>query len=173
LAFAWKDVLRILDKTGMQTIQEFDDRFRGTQSLFNWIQDLESELWNAGLEDRQFLTARIALCEEGFYGVTLSSRLLQENCERHAFPYRITGRGTDGWVAGALEHGFHFSGWRGVPYVYVTAVDLLVPSVERVTFPLAVVTYLFLPPISPGLQRSPKHRGGRHDVVKIMTSADS
>jgi hypothetical protein len=22
-------------------------------------------LWNAGLEDRQFLTARIALCEEG------------------------------------------------------------------------------------------------------------
>ncbi len=49
----------------MQSIQEFDERFGGSQSLFNWIQDLEDELWNAGLEDRQFLTARIALCEEG------------------------------------------------------------------------------------------------------------
>jgi hypothetical protein len=62
---AWSDVVHILDKAGMQSIQEFDERFGGSQSLFNWIQDLESELWNAGLEDRQFLTARIALCEEG------------------------------------------------------------------------------------------------------------
>jgi hypothetical protein len=33
--------------------------------LFDWIRDLEDALWNAGLEDRQFLTARIAVCEEG------------------------------------------------------------------------------------------------------------
>jgi len=45
---AWSDVLRILDKAGMQSIQEFDDRFRGSQSLFNWMQDLEGELWNGG-----------------------------------------------------------------------------------------------------------------------------
>jgi hypothetical protein len=62
---AWSDVLHLLDKAGMQSIKEFDDRFGGTQSLFNWIQDLETELWNAGLRDRQFLTARIKLCEEG------------------------------------------------------------------------------------------------------------
>jgi tetratricopeptide (TPR) repeat protein len=62
---AWSDVQSILDKAGMRSIQEFDERFGGSQSLFNWIQDLEDELWNAGLEDRQFLTARIALCEEG------------------------------------------------------------------------------------------------------------
>ena len=62
---AWKDVLHILDKAGIQSIDEFDERFGGSESLFNWIQDLESELWNAGLEDRQFLRARIALCEEG------------------------------------------------------------------------------------------------------------
>jgi tetratricopeptide (TPR) repeat protein len=62
---AWSDVQSILDKAGMRSIQEFDERFGGSQSLFNWIQDLEDELWNAGLEERQFLTARIALCEEG------------------------------------------------------------------------------------------------------------
>src|SRR5205823_8249943 len=46
---AWTDVLHIFDKTGTRTIGEFDDRFRGSQSLFNWIQDFEDELWNAGL----------------------------------------------------------------------------------------------------------------------------
>ena len=56
---AWRDVLHLLDKRGIQSIETFDARFRGTQSLFNWIQDLETELWNAGLEDPQFLTARI------------------------------------------------------------------------------------------------------------------
>jgi tetratricopeptide (TPR) repeat protein len=79
---AWSDVLRILDKAGMQSIQEFDDRFRGTQSLFNWIQDLEDELWNAGLEDRQFHTARVALCEEALRRFRSDDELMTENRRR-------------------------------------------------------------------------------------------
>jgi tetratricopeptide (TPR) repeat protein len=79
---AWTDVLRILDKTGLQSISAFDERFRGTQSLFNWIQDLEDELWNAGLEDRQFLTARIAVCEEGLRRFRAEDELMTENRRR-------------------------------------------------------------------------------------------
>ena len=79
---AWNDVLRILDKTGMRSIQEFDEQFGGSQSLFNWIQDLEGELWNAGLEDRQFLTARIALCEEGLRRFRTDDDLMTENRRR-------------------------------------------------------------------------------------------
>ena len=79
---AWRDVLRLLDKSGMQSINEFDDRFRGSQSLYNWIQDLEDELWNAGLEDRQFLTARIALCEEGLRRFRSDDDLMIENRRR-------------------------------------------------------------------------------------------
>jgi tetratricopeptide (TPR) repeat protein len=79
---AWNDVLRIFDKSGMQSIQEFDERFGGTQSLFNWIQDLEDELWNAGLEDRQLLTARIAVCEEGLRRFRTDDELLTENRRR-------------------------------------------------------------------------------------------
>ncbi len=79
---AWNDVLRIFDKSGMQSIHEFDERFRGTQSLFNWIQDLQSELWNAGLEDRQFLTARIAMCEEGLGRFRTDDELMTENRRR-------------------------------------------------------------------------------------------
>lgn len=79
---AWSDVQRILDKAGMRSIQEFDDRFGGSQSLFNWMQDLEGELWNAGLEDRQFLTARIALCEEGLRRFRTDDDLMTENRRR-------------------------------------------------------------------------------------------
>jgi tetratricopeptide (TPR) repeat protein len=79
---AWSDVLRLLDKAGMQSIQEFDDRFGGTQSLFNWIQDLETELWNAGLEERQFLVARIALCEEALRRFGPDDELMTENWRR-------------------------------------------------------------------------------------------
>jgi tetratricopeptide (TPR) repeat protein len=79
---AWSDVLRLFDKGGMQSIAEFDERFKGTQSLFNWIQDLEQELWNAGLEDRQFLTARIQVCEEGLRRFRSDDELMTENWRR-------------------------------------------------------------------------------------------
>ncbi len=61
---AWAMVLRLFDRGGMRSIKEFDERFGGSQSLFNWNQDLEDALGNAGQEDSRFLTARVALCEE-------------------------------------------------------------------------------------------------------------
>jgi len=79
---AWRDVLGIFDKSGMQSIQEFDEQFGGTQSLFNWIQDLEDELWNAGLDDRQFLSARIAMCEEAMRRFGTDDESLIENRRR-------------------------------------------------------------------------------------------
>ena len=79
---AWRDVLGLLDKGGLPSIHAFDQRFRGSQSLFNWIQDLEDELWNAGLEDRQFLTARIAVCEEGLRRFPAEDELMTENRRR-------------------------------------------------------------------------------------------
>ena len=79
---AWNDVMRLLDKAGIESIADFDERFGGTQSLFNWIQDLESELWNAGLDDRQFLSARISLCEEGLRRLPSDDDLMIENRRR-------------------------------------------------------------------------------------------
>lgn len=79
---AWRDVLHIRDKAGIGSIEEFDARFQGTQSLFNWIQELEIELWNAGLEDRRLLSARIAVCEEGVKMVDPKDELLTQNCRR-------------------------------------------------------------------------------------------
>ena len=54
---AWSDVLRLCDLSGIDSIREFDDRFSMYQSLFNWSQDLEDALGNAGREDPEFLRA--------------------------------------------------------------------------------------------------------------------
>jgi hypothetical protein len=78
---AWDDVLGIFAKSGIQSIREFDRPFVGTQSLFNWIQDLEDELWRAGRWDREFLNARIAVCKEALRRFTDDDRLsIQNRC---------------------------------------------------------------------------------------------
>ncbi len=59
----WRAILDIIDRTEMDSLDEFDDRFGGTQCVFNWVQDLETELHNAGLEEPRFFHERISLCE--------------------------------------------------------------------------------------------------------------
>jgi hypothetical protein len=59
----WHAILGIIDRAGMDSLDEFDDRFGGTQSVFNWVQDVETELHNAGLEEPRFFHERISLCE--------------------------------------------------------------------------------------------------------------
>jgi tetratricopeptide (TPR) repeat protein len=60
---AWRNVIDIFDKTEMRSIEEFDDLFRGSQFLSNWVQDLDMTLWNTGLKQHSLLTARISICE--------------------------------------------------------------------------------------------------------------
>jgi hypothetical protein len=60
----WADLLRICELRGIGTIDALDDRLRGSQSAFNWMQDLELELWNAGLREPRYLRLRIPMCRE-------------------------------------------------------------------------------------------------------------
>jgi hypothetical protein len=59
----WHAILDIIDRAEISSLDEFDDRFGGTQSAFNWVQDLETELHNAGRHEPRFLHERISLCE--------------------------------------------------------------------------------------------------------------
>jgi len=60
---AWRAILDIMARSGTDSLDRFDAHFGGTQSVFNWVQDLAMELHNAGLEEPQFFRERIALCE--------------------------------------------------------------------------------------------------------------
>jgi hypothetical protein len=115
---AWNDVLRLFDKGGLKSISEFDERFGGTQSLFNWNQDLEDELWNAGLDDRQFLTARIAVCEESLRRFRMDDDLRTENRRRALaesyYELGETGKAEDlyrDWLKADPRWGWGWIGW--------------------------------------------------------------
>jgi hypothetical protein len=79
---AWSDVLQLCDATGITTIAGFDERFPMTQSLFNWNQDLKTELGNAGLDDSAKLQARITVGEEFLRRFTDCDQLMTENWHR-------------------------------------------------------------------------------------------
>lgn len=79
---AWSDVLRIMDKSWIWTIAVFDERFRGTNTLNTWIQELVTDLRAASKVDRKFLIARIAVCEEGLKRFTTDDPLSIENRRR-------------------------------------------------------------------------------------------
>lgn len=49
---------------GMCSIESAEDVFSGQQYLFNWCQDLEMELGNAGLDAQEFTVARLRYCTE-------------------------------------------------------------------------------------------------------------
>jgi tetratricopeptide (TPR) repeat protein len=79
---AWSDVLRLCDATGIGSIGEFDDRFPMSQSLFNWSQDLEMALENAGRDDGEIRQALIDFCEESCRRFPREDQLLTENRRR-------------------------------------------------------------------------------------------
>jgi len=79
---AWSDVLHLCDAAGVSTVSGFDARFPLTQSLFNWNQDLEMELGNAGLQDPAKLRARIAVGEQFMRRFTDCDHLVAENWRR-------------------------------------------------------------------------------------------
>lgn len=60
----WKWILKIMDERNLKNLDDFDDKFRGTQSVWNWVQDLEMELGNAGCENLYYLKARIEFTGE-------------------------------------------------------------------------------------------------------------
>jgi hypothetical protein len=115
---AWSDVLRLCDAAGIRSIAEFDDRFPMTQSLYNWSQDLEDALWNAGLRDRELIQARIDVCEEALRRFPREDQLMTENRRRALaesyFEASLTGKAEElyqGWLAADPEWGWGWISW--------------------------------------------------------------
>jgi tetratricopeptide (TPR) repeat protein len=78
----WKSLLNIANAYDLKSLNELDDAFGGSQYLFNWVQDLEVELWNAGQHDRRFLHERARFCEVFVSRFPQKAGLLNENMNR-------------------------------------------------------------------------------------------
>jgi tetratricopeptide (TPR) repeat protein len=76
----WKGIWAVVEARQLDAVEDFDELFCGTNSLFNWLQDFLLELHNAGLREKAFLLERRAVLE------TLIGRLelgrLLPNCRK-------------------------------------------------------------------------------------------
>lgn len=138
---AWSDVLHLCDATGITTIAGFDRRFPMTQSLFNWHQDLEMELGNAGLDDPAKSRARIEVGEQILRRFTDCDQLAIENWRRAIAEawFQLGDAATAdelyrGWLGDEPQWGFGWIGWAsgympplrtGLPSNHQRAEDLL------------------------------------------------
>jgi tetratricopeptide (TPR) repeat protein len=61
---AWDIVTRILDKVCIDSAEHFDELFLGTNSLSEWVEDLDNELSVAGRQNPRFYASSIAIGED-------------------------------------------------------------------------------------------------------------
>jgi tetratricopeptide (TPR) repeat protein len=115
---AWSDLLRLLDKSGLQSIEEFDQQFRGSEWVFNWLQEFEQELWNAGIHEPRFFTDRIRVCEENLRRFSSDDALAIENRRRYLaesyFELGDTGKADTlfrEWLNADPQWGWGWIGW--------------------------------------------------------------
>jgi hypothetical protein len=115
---AWSEVLHLGDAAGITTIADFDRRFPMSQSLFNWHQDLEMELGNAGLDDPAKSHARIEVGEEILRRFTDCDQLAVENWRRAIaeawFQLGETAKAEQlyqDWLRDDPQWGFGWIGW--------------------------------------------------------------
>lgn len=139
---AWRDAVRLADRFDVATVEEFDERFNGTQYLFNWVQDVETELLNAAADDERFARERVRFCEEFFARFPDSDSGLAETMRRALgdahFQAGDAAAGDRffrqwleadptwgwGWIGWSDAHGLFASRARGVPD-YARAAEIL------------------------------------------------
>jgi tetratricopeptide (TPR) repeat protein len=80
---AWGDFLSLLDKSGSKSIDEFDEQFKGTEWVFNWLQEFEQELWNAGITQPRYFRERVRICEEHLRRFPSDHKAAIENRRRY------------------------------------------------------------------------------------------
>ncbi len=60
----WKTVVAAMDTYGIEYIEDFDKKFRGKESIYNWASDFEMELGNAARDNKDYAVVRIDFCRE-------------------------------------------------------------------------------------------------------------
>lgn len=109
----------------MKSIEAAEKVFSGMQSLFNWCQDFEQELHNAGIYDRSFFQKKIEYCKEFYSFFPDSDQLLMINMKRaEAESYFSLGRAEEGDKAFEVlieeypDSVWGYIGWGDVYYLF-------------------------------------------------------
>ena len=121
---AWRAVLKIMDDHDVQSIKDFDLRFGGTQSLYNWVQDLELELSNAAHGDDRLCHEGIRLCKTFEERFGDEDALIKENMRRALAGFYTNLDEMDtvdelfgGWLREDPQWGWGWTGWSDCYYL--------------------------------------------------------
>lgn len=79
---AWEDIKSIMADTSVHNIDELQKKYQWSEFLSNYVQDLEAELHNAGLENKKYFRKRIKYCEEMLVVCGKEDDLIIENTRR-------------------------------------------------------------------------------------------
>jgi len=134
---AWQDFLLMFDHGSFKTVAEFDNAFRGTQFVSNWLCDLEMGLGNAARADAKWHERRIQFCEEYLRKFADENQLTRENMRRAlaeaTFGTRDRARGDalyDQWLKADLQWGWGWIGWADNYSIGAPGPDIDLPRAE-------------------------------------------
>lgn len=78
----WVDIKNLLQQGSMKNLDELQAAYPWSDFITNWVQDIEQELYNAGLENPVYYSKRIQYCEELLERTGDSEQLMIENTRR-------------------------------------------------------------------------------------------
>lgn len=79
---AWEDIKAIMAEDKVQDLPTLDDKYKWTEFITNFVQDLEESLHNAAQDDPKYFSKRIQYCEEMLKLSGDSDELIIENTRR-------------------------------------------------------------------------------------------
>jgi len=78
---AWEGLKVLMSEGGMESVHDINNKYSWSDFPSNYVQELEAELHNAGLEDPEYYQKRIGYCHELLRYVG-EDKLMEENTHR-------------------------------------------------------------------------------------------
>lgn len=137
---AWEDIKTVMAEDKIRDLVELGDRYEWTEFLFNYVQDLDMELFSMGTHNEQYLKQRIKYCEELLPLIGVQDDLIVENTRRGIAETQFAlGNGEEcdrlfsEWLATDPAWGWGYIGWsacyqfgtRQIPPDYVKAEGII------------------------------------------------
>ena len=125
---AWKIFLNLIDSNNIKSIEDFDKRLRSISMEFtyNWIQDFDLALGNAGIHNNNFYQERIEFCKGFLHRFeNTSDELVLQNIKRAmGDSYFLLGQRDEAeslfekWLKEDPRWGWGWIGWADCWYFY-------------------------------------------------------
>ena len=126
---AWDDIKTLMTENAAKSINEIQSVYQWSELPFNYVQELEQELHNAGIDDPDYFHKRIKYCYE-LLNYVGEEKLMEENTRRAiADSYFELGdkaecdRLYEHWLKEDPQWGMGYYGWS-LNYVYGGSQDL-------------------------------------------------